>query len=389
MGIGLKRNEILFYIAFILYYIGVFFTYVETDYGETIKKVMVLLTAGCLMVNLVFGFTRSINIRSVKLTAVIFVFIFAAAILYRDFFIIIMFLFGINLYFMNSNIRFLFKWSLALLVFLTVFVMALCFVHVFDNVVTYRDKVPRYSLGFYHSNVLPLIILYLTMYYHVEKSKITFLSFVIFEVLGVAGYVACKSRNSFLAMQLFFVLMFVTSKMNRSKHYKLFLFICRFVIIFTAALSLVLLYLYAQNAKIAIIANEVFNNRIYMADLYYHFQDFKLMNLMTSDHYKRIALTLDNGYYYTTARYGALFLLVVYWLLNSLAVDFRNKRNKAGLVAVIIITLSNFIDNGLYSYLFLPFMIYSINAGVGKDIDSISSKEVMVRIQDRLDKIRS
>ena len=103
-------------------------------------------------------------------------------------------------------------------------VLALCMFGVLPDILTSRNTVEhinynRHSFGFYHSNVLPLSIFYLEVYYIcIVKEKIRNNVIVLFVLLAGATNTFCHSRNALilsLALSLFVVF---AKQMKKDKH---------------------------------------------------------------------------------------------------------------------------------------------------------------------------
>ena len=364
MKLYLKKTDILFYAAYIAYYLGLFVTYLslDNDISSLLKKCLSLFACLFLAVNLIPVFFNGVTLTKNKIIIIsLFVAIAAVSVMLKDFFIIVIYLFALNIFFRVNNIDILFKMSFILLLTLTISVIMLCMVGVLENVRTSRDGNVRYGMGFYHSNVLPLIIAYLCMYYHNYKRKVSILSFLAFEFFTLVVYLICNSRNSVLALQFFFILSFIAQKLKENKKYIKFLkMLCIIVVPLISVFSLALLYLYHNKSPVAIFLNDVFNNRIYMANLYFHYQKLKIINLITTDYYNVISLTLDNGYYYSIARYGVIFLLFIFAAVYYLTKRADKQGNICAFNIIIVVCAMNFIDNGFFSFLFYPFIISAL-----------------------------
>ena len=103
-------------------------------------------------------------------------------------------------------------------------VLALYMFGVLPDILTSRNTVEqinynRHSFGFYHSNVLPLLIFYLEVYYIcIVKEKIRDNVIVLFVLLAGATNTFCHSRNALilsLALSLFVVF---AKQMKKDEH---------------------------------------------------------------------------------------------------------------------------------------------------------------------------
>lgn len=386
MKLYLKRSDCLFYLAFIIYYISLFIVYLPIDNIDPIRKILTLAACIFLMANLLPIVLDKITIKYKYIIPVIcFLAILLISLLLKDLFLVITFLFGLNIFFRVQDIKPVLKISFGLLTLLTIMVILLCLAGILENVTTYREGAERYGLGFYHSNVLPLILVYLSAYYIIIKKDINVISFLVFEILGIIIFVLCDSRNALLSLQALLLFSLLTKCMKNKIKYKKALYnICLITVPLISLFSLILLHLYNQKNPFAVYCNDLFNNRIYMANLYYHYQDFKIINLMSPERYKVISLTLDNGYYYSIARYGVIFLLFIFAVNYYFARYSIKEDNRYALIAIIVIDFVNFIDNGFYSFMFYPFIIISLYSLAHKNEWNLNEF-----IYDKMKKIKS
>ena len=362
MKLKIIKDNIIFYVAFVLYYISIFVTYIPFEKAGTLKILLALFTCLCLAINLIPKIMIRIKFKYIKKKRILVVMCVAiGAVLLKDFFVIVIYLFGVNIYLRIKDLKPLFKISFYLLLIITIVTILLCMIGVINNVVTARNGVQRYSLGFYHSNVLPQIILYLCIYYHIFKKNITLVSFTVFEVVSILAYIICNSRNAFFAIQVLLIIFIIVKKYRCNRRYiKLLKLIAISSPIIIAIISLLLLYLYSINSSIAITFNDFFNNRIHMCWLYYQYQEIKVINFMTTEYFQKIILTLDNGYYYSIARYGVIILVPIFMIFISITKGAYKRNNGYYLAAIIVLSAVNFIDNGFFSFIFYPFIIEAI-----------------------------
>ena len=155
MKLKIIKDNIIFYVAFILYYISIFVTYIPFEKAGTLKILLALFTCLCLEINLIPKIMIRIKFKYIKKKRILVVMCVAiGAVLLKDFFVIVIYLFGVNIYLRIKDLKPLFKISFYLLLIITIVTILLCMIGVINNVVTARNGVLRYSLGYYHSNVL-------------------------------------------------------------------------------------------------------------------------------------------------------------------------------------------------------------------------------------------
>ena len=365
-----KKSSVLFYVAFGLYYLSIFITYTLVPYSHEIKQIMAMMTIVCLGLNFIRYSYYTINLKE-RGTIPIILFIAGITVLsaiYHDYFIIVLLMFFINLRRYKIDVMMLFRISIYLLSIATLLVILLCLVGVLENRVTFRAKGDfgaRYAWGFYHSNVLPIVLLYWWIYYYILKKRITVVNFGVALLTNSVVYVLCNSRNSFFSLLLLLLLLLGYESIKRYKRryrvQKAIAYIGKYGFIIFALLSFVLLVLYKRNNPVGLLMNTILSNRLSMGAIYFfRFQHPKFIQLMTSEYFKVISLTLDNGYFYSVARYGFVYLLFLCGLLTFCGKEFERLNNYYAMIACVILAVSNSIDNGFFSFQFYPFILLAM-----------------------------
>lgn len=366
-------SDFLFCIAFSLYYLSIFVTYTVIPFASQLKQILAILTVLLLIINLITGVDFVIKLRSKKgvLTLFLFVAITILSVMYRDYFIIVLILFCLNIKAKKFDAIVLLRISLFLLLIATILIVMLCVCGVLENRITFRTQMDmnnRYAFGFYHSNVLPNILLYWWIYYYAIHKKITVVNFTVAMISNVCVYLFCNSRNSLFSLSLMLMLFIGFEFSKRIKWSraakKVVALIGKYSFAFFSILSFGLLELYKQNNYLGVLMNNLFSYRLQMGALYFHFQKPKVLQLMTSDYFKVIRLTLDNGYFYSVARYGFIYLIMLSGLLYFGGKELERQGNDYALISFGIMALSNSVDNGFFSFQFYPFMLFSIYGGI-------------------------
>ena len=245
---------------------------------------------------------------------------------------------------------------------------------VLPDILTSRNTVEhinynRHSFGFYHSNVLPLSIFYLEVYYIcIVKEKIRNNVIVLFVLLAGATNTFCHSRNALilsLALSLFVVF---AKQMKKDKHKILYR---------TTVLSIPCMSIFSFSMMFLLLKGGIWNTIDVFFSGRFRLAIFKmrriglhLINIMSNESFVNDNITyvngkdlstiaLDNGYLYIILRYGILFLFVYFLIAYRLAK--KSKENICVLGALIAVFIANFIDNDLVDYSFLPFIIWAFN----------------------------
>lgn len=162
MIIKLKRREMLFYLSYVIVYISLFIGDVYNGGSlDTFARYLRICSY-------VLIFTSCINLKLKKKEIFQMIAVLMVTLLYAvktgDLYWSILILLIYNS--KRAKIENIYKMSLRIIVLGIISVLVLCVVGVLPDVLTSRNTVEqinynRHSLGFYHSNVLPLLIFYL------------------------------------------------------------------------------------------------------------------------------------------------------------------------------------------------------------------------------------
>ncbi len=366
----LKKDEILFYFSYIMLYISLFIGDVY-DIGGLDVVARYLRIGSYILI-----FISCINLRLKK----------------KDFFsmitiLIVTLLYGIKtgdlywsiliLLIYNSkrvDIGSIYKISLKIIIIGIIGVLILCILGVLPDVLTSRNAVDqinynRHSFGFYHSNVLPLLVLYLEVYYIcIVKEKIQIKVIVFFIIFAGVVNNFCHSRNA-LTLSLVLSVFVVFAKKMKKLEYKILYRTTVLSIPCMSIFSFSMMFLLLKGGKWNTI-DTFFSGRFRLAIFKMRRIGLHLVNIMSNEAFVSDDITyvdgrhlssvvLDNGYLYIILRYGILILLIYFLIAYCLAK--KNKSNASVLGALIAVFIANFIDNDLVDYSFLPFILWAFN----------------------------
>lgn len=242
-----------------------------------------------------------------------------------------------------------------------IMVIILCYIGVFQNVITnrYVGTSNRYSLGFYHSNVVPLIYSYIVAY-GLLSNQIKKHMYWLFLTLDICIFFLCGSRNAFLITILliggkYFSETRCAQNILKNNIYNTILeFSAKFCVPFLSLISIgipLLLEQYQLFSKIDSILSYRFT---------YIWEKIKSDGLhflpqITNDTFFSDGIVIDNGYAFLAIRYG-LFMSI----LLSIAIYFiakYYKKNTFVLIVIILVAFENLIDNDIIDYSCLPYLI--------------------------------
>ena len=383
-----KKDEILFYLSYIILYVSLFIGDVYNIGSMDILARYLRIGSYTLI------FISCINLRLKK----------------KDFFrmfavLMVTLLYGVKtgdlywsiliLLIYNSkkvDIERVYKTSSKIIVIGISSVLILCMFGVLPDILTSRNTVEqinynRHSLGFYHSNVLPLLILYLEVYYIcIAKESIRDNVIAFFMLLAGVVNTCCHSRNA-LILSLALSLFVIFAKKMKKDEYKILYRTTILSIPCMSSFSFSMMFLLLKGGIWNTI-DDFFSGRFRLAIFKMRRIGLHLINIMSNESFVNDNITyvdgknmssivLDNGYLYVLLRYGILILLIYFFIAYCLAK--KNKGNACVLGALIAVFIANFVDNDLVDYSFFPFILWAFNdfransiiKNVGEKVDRV------------------
>ena len=248
------------------------------------------------------------------------------------------------------------------LLFFTLCVFIFSIIGIYNDEITKRwvDSATRHSLGFYHSNVLPLIYSYLVGYgllIGIFKKKHYFILLTIDLVI----YYFCGSRNSlFTTFLLVLGKWFIDSVIETGKFKKIINrivgFGAKFIVPFLAAFSIFIPLMVDKVVAFRMLDYVLSYRFTYIASMIQNL-GISLIPKMTNKTYFENEIVIDNGYAFLTIRYGVLMIIFLSILIYCVAKKYKN--NTFVLFLIIVVACINLIDNDLIDYSVLPYLIIS------------------------------
>nr|WP_300565672.1 hypothetical protein [uncultured Acetatifactor sp.] len=366
----ISKKELLFYLSYIFLYLALFLGDIGLSSAiHSIARVLRLSAYALIAVRIIF-----INFKSKDF--ITFIAILALTLIYgiftRDLYWSIL-----TLYINNAkeiNQEKIIRISFNILMICTVCVVLLCFAGVIPDVMTIRDTFTenvghRHSFGFYHSNVLPLIILYLESYYiMMKREKVRVYEVMIFTVFSSVTYYFCDSRNAFYLTLILSFLVIVFKSMYYNKRIES-------TIYYAAKYSVVGMSLFSYAMMFLLLRGGIwdkvdgfFSGRFRLSIFKMRRIGLHLVNFMSNEDFFEDSIlyvngsildtvVLDNGYIYIILRYG--ILLILFYFVISFILAQKSKNNIFCLTTILVIFIANFVDNDLVDYSFLPFILYA------------------------------
>ena len=216
----------------------------------------------------------------------------------------------------------------------------------------------RWGMGFYHSNVLPLILFYIIAYHILQEEKrIKIWEIGFWLVIAIAVYLICKSKNGLISVALLSLGSLIYR--NRYKPSKFLFWLAAYLVIILSVISIIGMLMQESGDLMAVTINKIFTGRFGIAYRQYMRMGLHLFNKMDWASYKKMREVLDNGYLYVSMRYGLVYLSL-YWVTHILF-SRKNRNSNLALLVLIVLSLTNFIDNDLNSYGYIPFILIAFS----------------------------
>ncbi len=254
------------------------------------------------------------------------------------------------------------KVAYSTLLFFTLCVFLFSIAGIYNDEITKRwvGSAARHSLGFYHSNVLPLIYSYLVGYgllTGIFKKKHYFMLLTIDLVI----YYFCGSRNSLLTTCLLVLgKWFIDSEIGTGKIKKIInrivCFLAKLIVPLLTAISVFIPLMLDKVAAFRTL-DYMFSYRFTSIASMIQNLGISLMPKMTNKTYFENEIVIDNGYAFLIIRYGVLMIIFLSILIYCVAKKYKN--NTFVLFLIIVVACSNLIDNDLIDYSVLPYLIIS------------------------------
>lgn len=380
------RKISLFTISYLLYLLALFVQHVNFSYSETAKQVLILVSVGCLFLYLVSSKLTVTKLRlSSLIWGVIFVGLLAMSIYTRDFFILAMLLFCMAS--KENDYKKIFKYTCFAFSVCTIIIIVLSLIGVLPNEPIVRDMYngygygeSRYAFGFKWPLVIPNILVYFAICRAIYKNHISMTFFLGIQTLGLFFLHYCDSRSGFVSLEITLIAHFICNYINKHKNKfscyirKIVCVSSRYTFPVISILSIILLNLYREWNPWAYMLNIALSNRLKWASLAFDSYTPHVLNISGFSVFREsVPYIIDSGYYYIILRYGYIMLLLLSVICYKLSRYFENKNNYYGMVAIVIISIMNFVDNSLTSYGYFPLLITGLML-VKNDYKNVASK---------------
>ncbi|MBP3803803.1 MAG: hypothetical protein J6I76_07880 [Oribacterium sp.] len=374
-----RENKIFFFVAYCLYFVSLFLRDIGGDgVLDSVSRYMRLLSYGIIALHLVI--TTKLNIKRILKIIIVLAVPTLYGLYTGDLYWSILTIFIISSRDIESDS--IYGISFKILAIGSAIVVGFALIGVLPDSINSAGGsklvLIRHSLGFYHSNVLPLLILYMEIYYIILHRNIPNYKVIIgFALISILVFSLCGSRNAFILTCGLSLFILCRKMFDDNKTVLGILFIisnCSVLILST--ISVATMFLLGKGGiwdKIDYLFNGRFRLGYYkMIRVGLHFINFMSNSEFFSDSTESAidTIIIDNGYLYAILRYGIIAIL--FYLIVSVLLTYKAKGNYSFLVALIVVFVSNFVDNDLFDYSFLPLILFAFyDNGIEKYIEKI------------------
>lgn len=353
-----NRRVSLFYLGYSLYFLSMFI--LDVNSYEVIIYTVLRYTSYIIFF-LHIMITNRYNRKIIIRITLFLLFAVIVAVLTHDIYYL-----GVSLIILASlheDIYKIINTSFKLLLSCSVIVALLTLLGIEENVSFIYNGKTRMGMGYYHSDVLPMIIFYLGSWRIIIKKKLNLFEIFLLLISTLSVYIACRSRNGLITVSVLIIYAYLnrrhTSKKLKQERNDSFItrLAYKYSILMLTVLSLVLTIFNGYHISSIYKINQIFSGRFALA--YHKMNDVGLhfVNLMTGDAYTRNQVVVDNGYLYVILRYGFVFILLYIYIQYLIYKKYDN------LICFIfaITSVACFVDNDLFSYGFLPYILLAFN----------------------------
>lgn len=361
-----RARYLLFYLSFGLVYAGVLFEKTAISFASGLKTVCYILAIAAIIAK--FFYERRVKYTEAKKTKEWIVLLVLAVVLLliikaKDIYLLLVFLLGFMARdFEDIKMNNIIKISFCMCGIFLICIPLLSVLHIIPNLNTMRGigESSRYTYGFNHSQVFPMIFAYMIFMIYANGKKVHLRDFVIVQIVTFLIYYCFDSRNALLTTELFYLVHFFFSFIRKFKNNGLIYKIGRLFIYMSSACSFVLLVLFMKGNQLAIDIDYVLSHRFrepawYFVNGYRDYFKFRSYN----EYYalqQAVNKGVDNTFFYIVIRYGIPALLFFCLFYNSLFRFCKRQKNILMCEVLSVVAISIILTNSVTSY-FLPFMV--------------------------------
>ena len=281
----------------------------------------------------------------------------------------------------------IFKITEGILIVTVCLTVALCILGVLENVISPRggahsDLSDRYSLGFFHSNVCPLLIFYITAYHGINRRfALKWWELLTLAFFAFVAFALCDSRMSFLATLLLiaFYIAYPLIKLPVS-HQRKIISVSKYAVIILSVFTIALIIMYMFKWEPAyFIDDSVVTGRISLGFRKIISKGLHIFYPISYARYVDDGIVVDNGYLSTMIRYGLISIAILG------AANLRGVKKFSGFLPAIIVfdivCFVNFIDNDLLTYSCFPFLLAAFSrSGVEESYPVAESDRKLISV---------
>ena len=365
----LSLSDLMFFIPYTLYFLSFFLEDLPLEGSWfTIIKLIRYLSYALFMLDGVVISRNVLNLKAVSILALLAVYVGIMLFTKDTYFLSL----AVIVYTAQKvKIKKVFKVSYYLLIVFTAAVLLLVAAGVLENTNLILNGRSRYTLGFYHSNVFPLIVFYIFAY-RLIMGRVKKYEFILWIAAAVMVFRVCNSRSGIIGMAAVIGLYLFFSVFNFNYKNFFIKFVFKYSFLWLSIFNFAMIILLPKRIRSVYMLNQMFTGRFALSYLKMRDLGFHFISLLPGSAFSSSRYVIDSGYSYVLLKYGLLFTL--FYVVLQAKLFNKYKHRKEIIFVYFGVTLTNFIDNDLFSYGFIPFILLAFSNDYKTDIKAILAK---------------
>ena len=189
---------------------------------------------------------------------------------------------------------------------------------------------------------------------------------------AVMVFRVCNSRSGIIGMAAVIGLYLFFSVFNFNYKNFFIKFVFKYSFLWLSIFNFAMIILLPKRIHSVYMLNQMFTGRFALSYLKMRDLGFHFISLLPGSAFSSSRYVIDSGYSYVLLKYGLLFTL--FYVVLQAKLFNKYKHRKEIIFVYFGVTLTNFIDNDLFSYGFIPFILLAFSSDYKTDIKAILAK---------------
>lgn len=362
-----EKKYILFIIGFLLFQISSI--YVNVEYIGKYVKIIKLIAIIALLAHILLNREEYKKLNKKILALMIILSIISLFITKQYFFLTLVLLMIIVSVMDHKEVI---KLDLKIKFILTTILILLSFIGLTNELTIYRGDNIRYSLGFYHPNLLATYVLIMYFEYIYIKNTLQKRDYMLASVVGIILYIITQSRMAIMALALYLLLMLNKNKITKIIENKKITKIIEnlFIIMTVYSVVIVLLHVYS-GSKIVYFYDSILSGRTHIQAIFYHRYGFSLIG-----QYIEYFKSIDNFYYKVLINYGIIGSFVLSGIYKNGIKKILDRKEYIYIVTIICMMIYGYVENTILDIKYNTLMLTMLATTLTPKLMSKESKKI-------------